>query len=57
MVNATLLPEMRITQDNLVEAVQKLYDVLAPALLGRDGNSVHIAGIKLTAADAAKEKI
>jgi len=45
---AQTLPALRIDGENVVEAVQKLYDLLGAARLGRESeDSVYVCGVML----------
>jgi len=47
---AQTLPQMQITNENIVECVQKLYDLQGASQNGRiNDNSVYYAGVRLTA--------
>jgi len=55
---AQVLPATRIDKDNLVESVQKLYDLLGAAKLGRESeNSVYVCGVLLRDTEDLEERI
>lgn len=47
---AQTIPQKRITQENLIESVQLLYDLLGASKLGKESeDSVWLCGVRLTA--------